>query len=86
MGLKSNFHAYFPDPDPHMEWVRNPFATYGIKLSSGKEDSLIGLKSDVTLKSEFLVACPFGIPNPNRHSCKITDAFRNGLLLRGWVF
>jgi hypothetical protein len=46
MELKSNFHAYFPDPAPHMEWVRNPFATYEIKLSSGQEDSLTDLKSD----------------------------------------
>jgi regulator of RNase E activity RraB len=54
MGLKSNFHSYFPDPDPHMEWVQNPFATYDIKWSSGQEDSLIDLVSDGTLKSEFL--------------------------------
>jgi hypothetical protein len=54
MGLKSNFHTSFPDPDLHMEWVRNPFATYDIKLSSGQEDGLIDLKSDGTLKSEFL--------------------------------
>jgi hypothetical protein len=52
MEMKSNFHAYFPDP--HMELVWNPFATYDIKLLSGQEDSLIDLKSDGTLKSEFL--------------------------------
>jgi hypothetical protein len=54
MGLKSNFHAYFPDTDPQTEWVGSPSATCNTKLSSSQEHSLSNLTSYIILKSEAL--------------------------------
>lgn len=51
--LKTNFRAHFPDIDPHMQCVQNPFTPCDTNLLSSKKDSLIGLRSDGALKYDF---------------------------------
>jgi hypothetical protein len=51
--LKNKFCTYFPDLDPHMEWVQKPFAHCDTNLSTSEEDSLTDLRSDCTLKNDI---------------------------------